>query len=184
MELVESYKLKINLDRAVGWMLVKIMESNLAPISVMPMQLDEYPCIRQASEDSRSHQNLAMIKQDDCYLTPEFLASFDYPIVTGRDYLRSRTKFAASKLGFCVDSGQNIIKGEKQTVTVKCTVGKKVWYQKYDQFSPKDVPKFAPCPFSIWYDRQINPRSGEGLSCFRMRNFDLRHSHPLSLNYS
>lgn len=36
MELVEGYKLKINIDRAIGWMLIKIMESNLAPISIMP----------------------------------------------------------------------------------------------------------------------------------------------------
>ena len=36
MELVDGYKLKINLDRAIGWMLTKIMESNLAPISIMP----------------------------------------------------------------------------------------------------------------------------------------------------
>ena len=36
MELVESYKLKVNLDRAIGWMLMKISESNLAPISIMP----------------------------------------------------------------------------------------------------------------------------------------------------
>ena len=46
-------------------------------------------------------------------MTPEFLSSFDYPLVTGRDYLRSRTRFAAAKLGFCVDSGQNIIKSDK-----------------------------------------------------------------------
>ena len=39
MELVESYKLKINLDRAIGWMLMKIMESKLAPISIMPKQI-------------------------------------------------------------------------------------------------------------------------------------------------
>ena len=83
-------------------------------------------------QDSRSHQNLAMLKTDDCYLTPDFLSSFDYPIVTGRDYLRSRVKFASAKLGFCVDSGMNILRGDKQTCTIKCTVGKKLWYQKYE----------------------------------------------------
>ena len=36
LELVESYKLKVNLDRAIGWMLTKISDSNLAPISIMP----------------------------------------------------------------------------------------------------------------------------------------------------
>ena len=36
MDLVESYKLKINMDRAIGWMLQKIMDSSLAPISIMP----------------------------------------------------------------------------------------------------------------------------------------------------
>ena len=40
MELVESYKLKVNLDRAIGWMLQKIQESNLAPIAIMPCQVD------------------------------------------------------------------------------------------------------------------------------------------------
>ena len=69
-----------------------------------------------------------MLKNDDCYLSPDFLSSFDYPIVTGRDYLRSRVKFASAKLGFCVDSGHNVLRGDKQTVTVKCTVGKKLWY--------------------------------------------------------
>ena len=55
MELVDGYKLKINIDRAIGWMLTKIMESNLAPISIMPTQIEDYKCIQSAAEDSRSH---------------------------------------------------------------------------------------------------------------------------------
>ena len=107
-----------------------------------------------------------MIKQDDCYLTPEFLASFDYPIVTGKDYLRSRVKFAAAKLGFMVDSSHLVVRGEKQIITIKCTVGKKLWYLKHDKLKPVNVPRFAPCPFSIWFERKIIPKTGEGLSCF------------------
>ena len=55
MELVEGYKLKVNLERAIGWMLIKISESHLAPICIMPKQLDEYKCIQAAVSDSRSH---------------------------------------------------------------------------------------------------------------------------------
>ena len=36
LPLAESYKLKISVERVVGWMEQKILESNLAPISITP----------------------------------------------------------------------------------------------------------------------------------------------------
>ena len=50
----ESYNLKIQLDRAVTWLVDKINDSNLDPISITPADLDQYEDIQNALLDKRS----------------------------------------------------------------------------------------------------------------------------------
>ena len=48
-----------------------------------------------------------MARKDNCYFTPEFLQSFDLHNITGRDFLKERVKFAATKLGFTIDAAMS-----------------------------------------------------------------------------
>jgi len=98
--MTESYHFKIEVDRVVSWLIQKVHESNLDPISITPADLDQYEDIQNALSDRRSLQKIEQIKADDCYLTPDFLETFDLQNIVGRDYLKVRMRFAASKLGF------------------------------------------------------------------------------------
>lgn len=39
------------------------------------------------------------------------------------------------------------------------------------------------CPFFLEYEREVEMKTGRGLSTFRLKRFELTHSHPLSLEY-
>jgi len=124
-----------------------------------------------------------MIKMDDCYLTPDFLETFDFCRIWGRDFLRIYLRFLCAKLGFNSMFTANFIRGSRHTVPVRCTVGQQAWTKRYESRGTTDIPKFYKCPFSMWYEREVNPATGEGLTPFKLFKFDLRHSHPLSLKY-
>jgi hypothetical protein len=100
----------------------------LDPISITPVDIDQYEDIQNALVDRRSLQKIAEVKADDCFLTPDFLETFDMYNMCGRDYLRVRMKFAAVKLGFVAYTVANNHKESKNIVTVKCGVGQKHWH--------------------------------------------------------
>lgn len=82
-----------------------------------------------------------MARKDNCYFTPEFLQSFDLQNITGRDFLKERVKFAATKLGFTIDAAMSA-RGNKQVVTMRCQVGRKEWMKKHGNRAPKNIPQF------------------------------------------
>jgi hypothetical protein len=57
-----------------------------------------------ALTDSRSRQDINFVRNDDCYLTPDFLESFDFrQPARQKEFLKVKTKYAAAKLGFSVE---------------------------------------------------------------------------------
>ena len=58
LPLTESYQMKIQLDRAVGWLIEKINESNLEDIAITPSELAQYEDIQNALIDRRSMQKI------------------------------------------------------------------------------------------------------------------------------
>ena len=91
-------------------------------------------------------------------------------------------KFAAVKLGFVAYTVANQFMNRKQVVPVKCGVGQVPWHQRWDKKQPENIPRFEKCPFTLWYERDVD-HDGNGLTNFRLAKYDLRHSHPLNLKY-
>lgn len=110
------------------------------------------------------------------------METFDLTNACGRDYLKVRVKFAGVKLGFVAYTVANTFNNRKHTVPVRCGIGQQAWHAKWDRVKPKGVPRFEKCPFSLWYERDVD-NEGYGLTNFRLARFDLRHSHPLCLKY-
>jgi len=75
-------------------------------------------------------------------------------------------RHAAIKLGFNIDMPGAVMKMGKQTCTFKCSIGSSAWQKRHDAKQPEGVPKFNKCPFSVWYERSFDEKTGEGTSDF------------------
>ena len=110
----DAYLLQTNVERMIAWVTDLIFKQQLDIVSIQPKDIDDYADILAALTDSRSLQNNQIIKQDDCYLTPDFLESFDFQMpARQREFLKARVKYAAVKLGFNVDMMGMVVKNGK-----------------------------------------------------------------------
>ena len=141
------------MDRAVNWLVEKIHKSDLDPIDIKSSQVEEQKDIHYALKDPRSCRTPNQIQKEDCYLTPDFLETFNLFDLWGRDYLKIRIKFASVKLGFTAQTVAPLIKFNTQTIPVKCCVGQTQWLQRWEKKQPADIPKFDKCPFTMWFER-------------------------------
>jgi len=73
--------------------------------------------------------------------------------VRQREFLKAKARFNSAKLGFNVDLVGTVIKNNKQTCAIKCTIGNPVWQRKHENKNPEGVPCFHKCPFALWYER-------------------------------
>ncbi|CDW75221.1 UNKNOWN [Stylonychia lemnae] len=189
----ETKDLRINIDKGLRWLIDKIYVEDLEPITLeydCKIPLNSYPIdVQLAMRDERCTTKLRIKNgnvNDRIFLTPDFLKYFDFSNALDRNYLKSRVRFQSVMINFHAKAFTNRFADKKHQVPFKCNVGNSQWVQsrKNKECVQKlDDQDIQPCPFYAVYERDVDSKTGKGLSPFKLIRYDFTHSHPLSLKY-
>jgi hypothetical protein len=169
-----------SVTKAVNMVYNTLADSEQGQTAIMPKDLNSHADIISALKDKRSLQDVEMIRQDDCYLTPS-PQLFDFKCQSV-DYVQQRLKFICARLGFGVNKTRsNKVTTTHESYLFRCNVGSKYWREKHERKKPANVPHFEICPFGLKYSRTVDQKTQMPTGSFELSEFDLRHNHPLHL---
>ncbi|KEJ83156.1 hypothetical protein OXYTRIMIC_131 [Oxytricha trifallax] len=182
----EAKDLRCQVDRTLKWLVDKIYEAKLEPISIpVSINFNELPKdIQEAMNDPRSIQQQRRFQRESLYYTPDFLKYFDFNSATERTYLKSKIRFISINLGFQAKAVTNRFKDNLHLVPVRCLVGSQSWHanrKKLDNY--EELSHIQMCPFFLEFTREVETMTKRGKTPFYLTRFDMTHSHPLTMEY-